>query len=69
MLNRIARRVGERPPPWPVTDDFAVFCLDEGFGDELLENLPFSASPDAAARLAERGLLPADVRALPGFPR
>jgi hypothetical protein len=68
LLNRIARRLAERPPPWRVTDDFVVFCFDEGFGDELLENLRFSASAEAAARLTDRGLLPADVRALRGFP-
>jgi len=68
VLNRVARRLGERPPPWPVTHDFVVFCFDEGFGDELLENLRFSASAEAAAQLTQRGLLPADVRSLPGFP-
>jgi hypothetical protein len=70
VLNRIARRLGQRPPPWPVTDDFVVFSMPaDGLGDDLLENVRFSARPDAAAKLVQRGLLPADMRKLPGFPR
>jgi hypothetical protein len=68
VLNRIAARVTAQHPLPSVTDDFVVYAFAEGFGEELIANITFSAGPDIANRLRAKGLLPADPNSLPGRP-
>ena len=52
---------------WPTnerTPDFVGYPVDPQFGEGLLASLRFSAPPDVAAILEERGLLPASYEAL-----
>jgi hypothetical protein len=57
VLNRVAARVGAEHPLRAVTDDFVVYAFDEDFGEDLVANIRFSASPDAVRRLEAKGLL------------
>jgi hypothetical protein len=57
VLNRVAARVGAEHPLRAMTDDFAVYAFDEDFGEYLVANIRFSASPDAVRRLEAKGLL------------
>jgi hypothetical protein len=51
-----------------VTDDFVVYAFAEDFGEELIENIAFSAGPDIASRLRAKGVLPDDPDSLAGRP-
>lgn len=67
VLNRVARAVSRAPMPFPVTADFVCYVIDIDFSDLLLEQLRFSAPPEAQAQLVQKGLLPRTVDDLPGF--
>jgi len=68
VLCRVARDLGSEGWPWPVTDDFVVYLLDDQFGEDLTENLRFSASSHALEILTTKGLLapfgPSDLTAV-----
>ena len=66
ILNRVAAIVTREHPLASVTDDFVVYAWTES-SEEWLENLRFSATPDAARLLRERHLLPDDLAELRGF--
>jgi hypothetical protein len=57
VLNRVAARAAAEHPLRAVTDDFVVYAFDEDFGDNLVANIRFSASPDALKRLEAKGRL------------
>jgi hypothetical protein len=67
VLNRVAANVGVAHPLRSVTDDFVVYAWPDSLGDELIANLKFSASADAAPLLRARNLLPDDPTVLEGF--
>ena len=58
VLNRVAANVGVDHPLRSVTDDFVVYAFTDDLADELIANLRFSASPEAARLLRVRNLLP-----------
>jgi hypothetical protein len=68
VLNRAAARVAAQHPLRSVTDDFVVYAFAEDFGEELIENIAFSAGPDIAGRLRAKGVLPDDPHSLAGRP-
>jgi hypothetical protein len=68
VLNRVAARVTAQHPLPSVTDDFVGYAFAEDFGEELIENITFSAGPEIAHRLRAKGVLPDDPASLPGHP-
>ncbi len=69
VLQQVARWLTKTPPISPVTDDFVAFVFEEGFGEELIDSLEAAATPDVAAALRGKRLLPRSSDELDGAPR
>ena len=57
VYNRVAAKLDPTHLTFPVTEDFIAFVFDGPDHLETAENIQFSASPQAVALLARKGLL------------
>ena len=57
VYNRVAARLDPALMPFPMTEDFVVYTFIQPDIVDTMENLQFSASPQALAILEQKGLL------------